>query len=387
MSSRTIILAARVDGGSEAALLEGTRLEDLLIDPPAGDTTPRPSEIYWAKIDRLVPKMGGAFVRLTPSHQGYLREAKGLRGGEGVLVQVIAYAEQGKAQPVTRRVLFKGPRLILTPDAPGINVSRRIGNTAERARLVDAVGSAASAFGEESVGIIIRTGARRADADELARELEFLRAEMRAAAAATSAPPPAAGPVAGRTDAVILALREWSFPELPRILASVPVVARLHGSVGGALWGSALLARAITGTRDDPFDETGVREQIEALASPRAALPSGGWMAVEPTAALIAVDVNTAGDFSGGAALGTNVEAARELPRQLRLHGLGGHITVDFAPLRKADRRRVEEALKAALGRDPVETTIAGWTPLGHLELQRRRERRPLAGSDGAFIR
>jgi Rne/Rng family ribonuclease len=101
-------------------------------------------------------------------------------------------------------------------------------------------------------------------------------------------------------------------------------------------------------------------------------------MAVEPTRAMVTVDVNTGGEFSAGAAVTANVEAARELPRQLRLRGLGGQIAVDFAPLKKPDRRRVEETLKSACRRDPVETTLAGWTPLGHFELQRKRERRPL---------
>jgi len=129
----------------------------------------------------------------------------------------------------------------------------------------------------------------------------------------------------------------------------------------------------------DLFDHYGVWDEIERLKSPRADLPSGAWMAVEATRAMVTVDVNTAGEFGGGAALTANLEAARELPRQLRLRGLGGQVIVDFAPLRKSDRKRIEEALKAAFRRDPIETTLAGWTPLGNFELQRKRERRPLS--------
>ena len=102
-------------------------------------------------------------------------------------------------------------------------------------------------------------------------------------------------------------------------------------------------------------------------------------MAVEATRAMVTVDVNTAGEFGGGAALTANLAAAGELPRQLRLRGLGGQVIVDFAPLPKKDRKRIEAALKAAFGEDPVETTLAGWTPLGNFELQRKRERRPLS--------
>ncbi len=129
----------------------------------------------------------------------------------------------------------------------------------------------------------------------------------------------------------------------------------------------------------DLFDHYGVWDEIEKLKLPRADLPSGAWMAVEATRAMVTVDVNTAGEFGGGAALTANLEAARELPRQLRLRGLGGQVIVDFAPLRKSDRKRIEEALKAAFRRDPIETSLAGWTPLGNFELQRKRERRPLS--------
>ena len=105
---------------------------------------------------------------------------------------------------------------------------------------------------------------------------------------------------------------------------------------------------------------------------------SGGRLAVEATAALVAVDVDTAGGFGGGDGLTANLEAARELPRQLRLRGLGGQVVVDFAPVPKKDRRRVEDALATAFRRDPVETSLHGWTTMGLFEIQRKRERRPL---------
>jgi Rne/Rng family ribonuclease len=103
-------------------------------------------------------------------------------------------------------------------------------------------------------------------------------------------------------------------------------------------------------------------------------------MFIEPTRALVAVDVNTGADLSPAAALKTNLAAAAELPRHLRLRGLGGQITIDLAPLARADRPRVERALATALRSDGIDTAIVGWTPLGHLELQRRRIRRPLSG-------
>ena len=108
-------------------------------------------------------------------------------------------------------------------------------------------------------------------------------------------------------------------------------------------------------------------------------LGTDAWMMVEPTSALTAVDVNTGGDFSTAAGLKANLAALADLPRQLRLRGLGGQIVIDLAPLSKRDRKQAETALKRALREDPVDTQVLGWTPLGHIELTRRRERRPLA--------
>jgi Ribonuclease G/E len=127
------------------------------------------------------------------------------------------------------------------------------------------------------------------------------------------------------------------------------------------------------------FAEHGVSEAVDALRSAAAALGAGATMWVEPTRALVTVDVNTGGDTTPAAGLKANLAAARELPRQLRLRGLGGQIAIDFAPMPRNDRRLVEGALKAAFRADPVETALAGWTPLGHYELQRKRERLPLA--------
>jgi Rne/Rng family ribonuclease len=108
-------------------------------------------------------------------------------------------------------------------------------------------------------------------------------------------------------------------------------------------------------------------------------------MYVEPTRALVAVDVNTGGDTSPAAALKANLAAARMLPRALRLRGLGGQITVDFAPMSKAHRKQVEQSLRASFKNDPIETSLVGWSPMGLFELQRKRERLPLAGALAAL--
>ena len=118
---------------------------------------------------------------------------------------------------------------------------------------------------------------------------------------------------------------------------------------------------------------------IDALNSSKHPLPSGAYAYVEPTRALVAVDVNTGPDTSPAAGLKANIALARDLPAVLRCRGLGGQITIDFAPLSKKDRRQLEQVLKSAFRKDPVETALTGWTPLGHFELQRKRERLPIA--------
>lgn len=321
-----------------AALVVDGRLEDLLIDPPE-DGTPRIEEIHRVRVRRAMPKQGAAMVKLADGGDGFLREAPGAEVGAFALAEVTGFAEDGKAVPMTGRRLHRGRFAILTPLATGVNVARGLKDKAERDRLAE-IGAAA--LGGASSGLILRSAAEGADAADIAAEVGLLRA--REAAVLVDGP---RGRLAAAPDAAELAARDWEAEEMLRE----------------------------TGL----FDRLGLWEEIERLRAPRADLGNGAWMSVEPTAALVAVDVNTGADMAQDAAARANLGAAADLPRQLRLRGLGGQITVDFAPMRKADRAAVESTLARALSADPVQTTIAGWTPLGHLELMRKRERRPTA--------
>jgi Ribonuclease G/E len=129
---------------------------------------------------------------------------------------------------------------------------------------------------------------------------------------------------------------------------------------------------------DGSFERHGVLDALDGLRQRDVPLGAQASMAIEPTRALVAVDVNTGGDTSPAAGLKANLAAVKDLPRQLRLRGLGGQIVIDPAPSAKKDRRQIESALRAALKRDTVETVFVGWTPLGHIELQRKRDRLPL---------
>jgi Ribonuclease G/E len=343
VKGRQILVEPRPDGGGGAALLVDGRLEDLLVDPRADDPTPRPEAVHRAVVGRPMKGAGGAMVELGGGATGFLRGARLPAPGARLLVQVGSWAEPGKAPPVTARVTLKGRFAILTPGAPGANVSRAVADGPVRARLA-ALAARALAGAPPGLGLILRSLAAEADEATVAAEIAALRDRW------TGLDP--AGPPAlllPAPDAAAFARRDWTLEPDERIEAHPDALAR-----------------------------AGVWETARALLEPIVPLATGA-LAIEPTRALVAVDVNTGGAGGPGAALAANLAAARELPRQLRLRGLGGQVAVDFAPLAKTERQRVEAALKAALGRDAVETSLAGWTPLGHLELLRKRARRPLA--------
>ncbi|MEL6767257.1 MAG: ribonuclease E/G [Pseudomonadota bacterium] len=400
MKGRLIALGHAPSGALAAALLVDGVLEDYLEDAPAGDDTPPVGEILPARLMRTGGKgaglgPGGAFVALPRGGHGFLRDGAGLKEGRRLLVQVAGYAEPGKAPPVTRRLSYKSPLLIHTPGAPGLNVSRQIRNEDERARLEDALRTAADPFfqatppaaGEDSPaarrhavmarygamleegGIIVRSAAEDASPEALAEALQALLARrdtLERMLDADDAPPLS-------ETAHAIALREWCLPLPAAVIAcGAEVFERAEADLPEAV---RPRLRQEDGAE---FDRLGILDALDALAAPRCPLPSGGSLVIEPTTALTAVDVNTGGDFSPAAGLKANIEAARALPRQLRLRGLGGQVLVDFAPMPKKDRRAVESALKAALKRDPIDTTAHGFTTMGLYELQRKRERRPL---------
>ena len=100
---------------------------------------------------------------------------------------------------------------------------------------------------------------------------------------------------------------------------------------------------------------------------------------IEALRALVAIDVNTGSDHSPAAGLKANIALARDLPRQLRLRGLGGQIVVDFAPMPKRDRGTVEQILRSAFKAEAAETVLIGWTAMGLYEISRKRDRVALA--------
>lgn len=336
MKGRTIVLDHIGDREAAAYMVDG-KLDDLLIDAP---DMPRPGAIFRGICDRPLKGQGGMMLRLPDGETAFLRHGKGLRPGQPLLVQVTGYAEGGKAVPVTDRVLFKSRYAIVTPGKPGLNISRQITDDEERDRLH----GVAHAAHDGDHGLILRSSCPGVPDAEIAED--------------------------------IVAMLDLADAVLNDLDGTVPEALTEGDGPHTLAW------RDWTGTQDvetEPgrFADLGVLDQIDALSDPRVDIADGS-MFVEPTRALIAVDINTGGDTSPAAALKANLAACRALPRALRLRGLGGQITVDFAPMSKAHRKQVDQSLRAALRADPIETSMVGWTQMGLFELQRKRERLPL---------
>lgn len=332
MKGRSIILD-HINNREAAALMVDGVLEDFLIESDA----PTPGTIYRARADRPVKGQGGMFLT-TPDGPAFLRQVKGLAPGQIMLVQVTGYAEPGKAIPVTPKLLFKSRYAIVTPDAPGLNISRSIRDEDERDRLLEI---AHEMLDGRPYGLILRSACADVDSDDIAEDIQT----MCSLAEQVLGDEGAEVEVLAEGDGPhLLAWRDWVEP------------ASIESTPGG-------------------FERHNVLGALEAAQGIQEPLPGGAFLYVEPTRALVAIDVNTGKDTSLAAGIKANMACAKQLPRVLRVRGLGGQIVLDLAPMPKKDRRAFESALRASLKSDSEETTMVGWTNLGHFELQRKRGR------------
>lgn len=346
MKGRVVILDHIGDRRAAALMVDGV-LDDLALDPP-DDSPPMPGAILRGVPDRPMKGQGGTMVKLDGMN-GFLRGGgKPPIPGKPLLVQVTGVAEPGKAVPVTQRVLFKSRTCIVTPGAPGVNVAKSIADETQRFNL--------KSLGEELLetaehGVIFRSAAADAEledvTEDLRDQLDLALAVMEDAAEGAPAL------LVDAPDAHHMAWRDWGVPTPDEIVTEA----------GG-------------------FSDHGVFDALDVLIQPGTVLGTGTTLYIEPTRALVAVDVNTGADTSSAAGLKANIAAARALPRLLRLKGLGGQIVIDFAPMPKKDRKQLDQVVRAAFRADPVETSLVGWTPMGHMELQRKRDRLPLYAQD-----
>ena len=196
---------------------------------------------------------------------------------------------------------------------------------------------------DETLGLILRSACTGANDDEIAEDITAMRDLAQAVLADLQGTPELLVEGAGAHET---AWRDWADPEPDQVIE------------GG-------------------FADHDVLEMIDALLTARVTIGEGHMM-IEPTRALIAVDVNTGNDTSPAASLKINIAAARELPRQLRLRGLGGQVVIDFAPMPKKERAILDQVIRSAF-KSESEVNLAGWTTLGLYEITRKRDRLPLA--------
>ncbi|MDX1484011.1 MAG: Rne/Rng family ribonuclease [Alphaproteobacteria bacterium] len=388
------ILCSKSGGRVRIALREDGRLVDLII---AGAGAPDAmGSIVLGRVSAVLPGMEAAFVDIGAERAGFLSltaprgEAENGEGEDGagdsgavafdpvheggeVLVQVTKTAQAGKGAGLTRSIGLAGRYLVLTPMQPRIAISRRIDDTETRAAIEETMGG----ITRPGEGFIVRTAGRDADARALADDADDLRrlwATIVEARRGASCPTVLHGADRGLGQA----LRDFAHEGVRRILvddrgaeADAEAFCDAHMPDLGTrieTWGEA----------DPMFEALGVEDEIAAALEPCVVLPCGGTLIIEETQALTAVDVNT-GRHVGRSSHAdtvrlTNLEAAAEVPRQLRLRGLGGITVIDFIHMdREADQEEVLATLMQGLAGDPGFIRAGGISELGLVELARRR--------------
>lgn len=409
-------------GETRIALMENGMLRDLVIERSVDENAAAPGagttgkslvgNLMVGRVERVLPGMQAAFVDIGHERSGFLgvREAQCLcelmgldraraegrlprinecvREGEKVLVQVLKDPIGDKGPRLSANVTIPGRLLVAVPHQSGVALSRRIENEDDRARLsalVERIGAeVAEAEGEGAgqVGWIVRTAALHADEAAVERDARHVLhtwREVRERAA--RAEPPATvyrelGPVQRvlrdhldeDTAAVVI-------DDMDAFLAARAFCDAVMPGYSGRLKHHS--------AREPLFEVRGVEAQIETALSPRVDLPSGGWITIERTEALTAIDVNS-GSFTAARDLEQtsyriNLEAADAVARQVRLRGIGGLVVIDFIHLSdEAHRADVVARLEAGFAGDRTPTQILPMSEFGTVEMTRKRVREPL---------
>lgn len=384
-------------GEVRVAVVEDGKLQALSCTRRLGSDEANGSigDIVLGRVVRVLPAVQAAFVEIGRDRAGFLgaRETRCLsedasidplinqvvREGDAVLVQIIKDPIGDKGARLTANVTVPGRLCVYTPFQPGIGISRRIEDEAERDRLAGVAEPLFNA-GEFKGGCILRTAAVGATADELREDLLRLQEEWGEISAAKKR---AKVPSTLRRDLgpVERALRDIIHDTTTRILID---------DAKAAERARAYCREAIPHVEEriESFSGPGplfadLESDIDGLVRPRVPLSCGGWITVEGTEALTAIDVNS-GSFTHAndiedTGLVVNLEAAREIGRQIRLRGIGGLIVIDFIHMREQEHiARILDVLARSLARDGVPVNIGAVTQFGLVEVTRKRVREPL---------
>lgn len=380
------VLVTKMGPGARIALREEGRLVELFF---AGDGAPDAmGSIVLGRVSAVLPGMEAAFVEIGAERAGFLSlavprgeaesgeaqpEFEPVREGSEVLVQVTKTAQEGKGAGLTRNISLAGRYLVFTPLQPRIAISRRIEDEVER----EALAAAMVEIARPGEGFILRTAAREMGRDVLAADAEALREQWAAITEQrVGLPPPQLLHGAARSLAAVL--RDHAHDGMRRILVDTRRAEAEAQSFCDAHIPDLGTRIEVWDGAGPMFEALGVEDDIAEALEPVVSLPCGGSLIIEQTQALTAVDVNTGRNVGrtshADTVRATNLEAAAEIPRQLRLRGLGGITVIDFIHMEEeADRQMVLDALMEGLSADPAFIRATGVSDLGLVELARRR--------------
>ncbi|WP_395787237.1 ribonuclease E [Aquimonas sp.] len=381
------------------AIVDGQSLYDIDIEQPAKEQ--KKSNIYKGRITRLEPSLEAAFVEYGGDRHGFLplKEISRdyflpgtdpnkhgikelLKEGQEIVVQVDKEERGNKGAALTTFISLAGRYMVLMPNSPRAGgVSRRIEGE-DRQALKEAMDKLNI---PDDMGIIIRTAGVGRDAEELQWDLDYLLQVWRSITDAALAKP-AAFLIYQESRLIVRALRDYLRADIGEILIdSEPVFQEAKDFVEQVMPHNV---RKLKLYKDSIplFNRYQIESQIENAYERQVRLPSGGSIVIDQTEALTAVDVNSARATKGGdieeTAFNTNLEAADEVARQLRLRDLGGLVVVDFIDMESSrHQREVEERLKNALKADRARVQIGRISRFGLLEMSRQRLRPSLGES------
>lgn len=375
------------------ALVDGQRLYDLDIESPGHEQ--KKANIYKGKITRIEPSLEAAFVDYGAERHGFLplkeiaREyfpnnysSHGrpnikdvLREGQEVIVQVDKEERGNKGAALTTFISLAGSYLVLMPNNPRAGgISRRIEGD-DRTELKEALSSLQLPDG---MGLIVRTAGVGKSAEALQWDLSFRLKHWDAIKKAAEGRP-APFLIHQESNVIVRAFRDYLRPDIGEILIDNPKILDLAKQHIAALGRPDFSSKIKLYTGEIPlFSHYQIESQIESAFQREVRLPSGGSIVIDSTEALTAIDINSARATRGGdieeTAFNTNLEAADEIARQLRLRDLGGLIVIDFidmTPVRH--QREVENRLRDAVRQDRARIQIGRISRFGLLEMSRQR--------------
>ena len=379
--SKKIVIAER---DNIAAVLEGKKVTDFFIH--RGEVLL--GDVYLATVDNILPSIDAAFVNVGTDKMGFLHAQDVMGKGslkeklspkQKLIVQVVKEPTGHKGPRVTTEISLPGRFLVLMPNEPGVNVSKKIENSRERARL-KAIMNLIKPVG---VGVIIRTEAEGQSEADIQEDLEILLEKWNniITAAETMTPP---NLIYRDQDLLYRVIREACTEDTKEIIVDTAfAMNRVQNILQNWHMNKNIEVTLYKGT-EPLLVAMDIHKEIKAALNIKVNMPSGGYLFIQQTEALTVIDVNS-GKFTSSSTqdetiLKTNIEAVHEIARQLRLRNIGGMIIIDFIDmLSRADKLAIMEELEIALEPDKAKPQVGQLSDLGLVELTRHRQGQSLA--------